>query len=105
MVFDHSELSMAAMAALEALNEAGMTIKDVDAIFTNYMPELGAMNGSAQVGEYLGVHPKIGNCSDMGGAAFEFFIHHATLAISQGRCECALILYASRQRSRRNRRR
>ena len=102
-VFGHSELSMAGMAAREALAEAGMTFKDVDAIFTNYMPELGAMNGSAQVGEYLGVHPKIANCSDMGGAAFEFFVHHATLAISQDRCECALILYASRQRSRRNR--
>ena len=102
-VYDHSELSMAALAAREALGEAGMTVKDVDAIFTNYMPGIGAPNGSAQVGEYLGVQAKIANCSDMGGAAFEFFVHHAMLAIRQGRCEVALILYASRQRSRRNR--
>ena len=42
----------------------------------------------------LRLNPKIGrrarHCSDMGGAAFEFFVHHALLAISQGRCECAL---------------
>jgi acetyl-CoA acetyltransferase len=40
----------------------------------------------------------------MGGASFEFFVHHAMMAIAQGRCETALIGYASRQRSRKNRR-
>jgi acetyl-CoA acetyltransferase len=39
----------------------------------------------------------------MGGASFEFFIHHAMLAIAARRCDVALIGYASRQRSRRNR--
>src|SRR5262249_50748397 len=33
----------------------------------------------------------------------EFFIHHALLAVAARRCEVALIGYASRQRSRRNR--
>ena len=98
-VFDHSEMSMAALASREALNEAGMTLKDVDAIFTNYMGE----EGSVQLGEYLGIQPRYAESSDMGGGAFEFFVHHAMLAIAQGRCECALIAYASRQRSRRNR--
>jgi acetyl-CoA acetyltransferase len=100
-VTDQSEMSMVAMAAKEALDEAGLRFKDVDAVFTNYMGE----EGSVQVGEYLGIEPRYAESSDMGGASFEFFIHHAMLAIAAGRCEVALVGYASRQRSRRNRKR
>jgi acetyl-CoA acetyltransferase len=98
-VLDHSELSMVAMASLEALGEAGLGLRDVDALFTNYMGE----EGSVQLGEYLGIQPRYAESSDMGGASFEFFVHHAMVAIATGRCDVALITYASRQRSRRNR--
>ncbi|MGL4311659.1 MAG: acetyl-CoA acetyltransferase [Paracoccaceae bacterium] len=100
-VTDQSEFSMAALAAREALDEAGLTLRDVDAVFTNYMGE----EGSVQLGEYLGVQPRYAESSDMGGASFEFFVHHAMLALATGRCDVALIAYASRQRSRRNRKR
>jgi acetyl-CoA acetyltransferase len=98
-VTDQSELSMVALAAREALAEAGLRLRDVDGVFTNYMGE----EGSVQLGEYLGLQPRYAESSDMGGASFEFFIHHAMLAIACGRCNVALIGYASRQRSRRNR--
>src|SRR5919108_754153 len=100
-VVDETELSMAALAAREALAEAGMTLKDVDGIFVNYMGE----EGSVQVGEYLGICPRYGDSTDVGGGSFEAFIHHAMLAIAAGRCEVALIAYASRQRTRRGRQR
>jgi len=99
-VRDHSELSMAAVAAHEALAEAGMTFADVDALFTNYMGE----EGTVQLGEYLGITPRYADSTDLGGAAFEAFVHHAMAAIHAGRCEVALIAYASRQRTRRSRR-
>jgi acetyl-CoA acetyltransferase len=98
-VADHSEFSMVALAAREALCEAGLGFRDVDALFTNYMGE----EGSVQLGEYLGVQPRYAESSDMGGASFEFFVHHAMVAVATGRCEVALVGYASRQRSRRNR--
>lgn len=98
-VADHTELSMVAIAAREALAEAGMTLKDVDGVFVNYMGE----EGSVQVGEYLGIQPRYADSSDLGGGAFEAFVHHSMLAIAAGRCEVALIAYASRQRSRRGR--
>lgn len=98
---DQNEFSMVAMAAREALSEAGLRFRDVDAVFTNYMGE----EGSVQLGEYLGLQPRYAESSDMGGASFEFFVHHAMAAIATGRCEVALIAYASRQRSRRNRKR
>jgi acetyl-CoA acetyltransferase len=92
---DHTELSMVAVAAREALAEAGMTLRDVDGVFVNYMGE----EGSVQVGEYLGIQPRYADSSDLGGAAFEAFVHHAMAAITTGRCEVALVGYASRQRS------
>jgi acetyl-CoA acetyltransferase len=98
-VWDHSELSMAAVAAHEALAEAGMTFADVDALFTNYMGE----EGTVQLGEYLGIMPHYADSTDLGGAAFEAFVHHAVAAIHAGRCEVALIAYASRQRTKRSR--
>jgi acetyl-CoA acetyltransferase len=98
-VSDHSELSMVALAAREALAEAGMTLRDVDSLFVNYMGE----EGSVQVGEYLGVHPRYADSTDVGGGSFEAFVHHALVAIAAGRCEVALIAYASRQRTLRSR--
>ena len=98
-VRDHSELSMVAVATQEALSETGLTLRDVDGIFVNYMGE----EGSVQVGEYLGIRPRYADSTDLGGAAFEAFTHHAMLAVAAGRCEVALVAYASRQRTRRGR--
>lgn len=50
IVTDQSELSMVALAAHEALGEAGLALSDVDGIFAGF---LGAYS-SIQVGEYLG---------------------------------------------------
>lgn len=98
-VTGHTEYSMIAVAAREALAEAGMTLADVDGLFVNYAGE----EGTVQVGEYLGIAPRYLDSSDLGGAAWEAFVHHAMLAVSAGRCEVALLAYASRQRSRRQR--
>jgi acetyl-CoA acetyltransferase len=99
LVGDESELSMVAVAARSALAQAGLRLDEVDGLFVNYMGE----EGSVQVGEYLGVRPRYADSSDLGGAAFVAFLHHAFLAVSTGRCEVALVAYASRQRSRRSR--
>jgi acetyl-CoA acetyltransferase len=98
-VKDQSELSMIALAAREALADAGLTLADVDGLFVNYMGEA----GSVHVGEYLGIQPGYADSSDLGGAAFVAFLGHASSAIQTGRCKVALIVYASRQRSRASR--
>jgi acetyl-CoA acetyltransferase len=98
-VVDHSESSMAAVAAQEALREAGLGFKDVDGLFINYMGE----ESTVQIGEYFGIQPRYADSSDLGGAAFDAFIHHAMLAIAAGRCEVALIVFASRQRTKKSR--
>jgi acetyl-CoA acetyltransferase len=96
---DQNELSMVAGAALEALGEAGLRVRDVDGVFVNYLGEA----GSVQLAEFLGIEPRYSDSTDLGGAAFEAHVHHAMAAIAAGCCEVALLGYASRQRSRRSR--
>jgi acetyl-CoA acetyltransferase len=96
---DQTAYSMAALAAREALAEAGLTLRDVDALFTCYMGD----EGTVQLGEYLGIQPRYGDSTDVGGASFEAHVHHALLALAAGRCDVALVLYASRQRTLRSR--
>jgi acetyl-CoA acetyltransferase len=98
-VRDQSELSMVALAAREALAEAGMTVRDVDGLFVNLLID----EDTVQVGEYLGIYPRFSDCGDFGGASFEIYLHHAMLALASGACDVALIAYASRQRTRRSR--
>lgn len=95
VVADHNEFSMIMLAAQEALGEAGMTLRDVDGLFATLMgPETTVL-----LGEYLGIRPRYLDSSDLGGAAWESYLHHAMLAVAAGRCEVALLAFASRQRS------
>ena len=58
---------------------------------------------SVELGQYLGIQPRYVDSTDIGGTSFEAYVHHAMLAVAMGRCEVALLAYASRQRSRRSR--
>jgi acetyl-CoA acetyltransferase len=102
-VSGHSELSMMALAAREALAEAGMSLRDVDGIFARYRTAEPMIEHSVELGEYLGIQPRYVDSTDIGGTSFEAYVHHAMLAVAMGRCEVALLAYASRQRSRRSR--
>jgi len=96
---DQTELSMIALAAREALDEAGLRISDIDGVFCT---ELGPAS-SVQVAEYLGIEPRFVDSSDHGGGQYEAFINHAIQAIATEVCQVALVCYASRQRSDRSR--
>ncbi|MES0100770.1 acetyl-CoA acetyltransferase [Mesorhizobium sp. M0019] len=98
-VTDQTELSMIALACREALDEAGMTPRDVGGLFVS----VSGRQPVAEVAEYLGVEPSYVDSTDIGGASFEAYVHHAFAAVQAGRCEVALIAYASRQRSLRSR--
>ena len=102
-VADHSELSMMTVAAREALAEAGLSRKDVDGLFVRYRSTEPLVEHSVELGEYLGIQPRYADSTDIGGGSFEAYVHHALLAVAAGRCEVALLAYASRQRSRRSR--
>lgn len=87
-----SAVDMAARAALMALDDAGLSLKDVDAVYTSAPYEaLGGM----EFAEYLGITPRITDCNRTGGSAFEIYVQQAALALSAGLIDCALIAYGS----------
>lgn len=91
-----SHLELLAEASLKALGECGLGLKDVDGLFTsnlnNFFPTL-------TVGEYLGIHPKHVDGTNLGGSSFLDHLISATGAIKAGLCEVALICYGSNQRT------
>src|SRR5438045_1546077 len=85
-------VDMAAKAALLALEDAGIPLNEVDALYTSAPYEaLGAM----ELAEYLGLTPKVADCNRTGGSAFEVYVQQAALALDAGLIDCALIAYGS----------
>ena len=82
-------------AAVAALSEAGLTLADVDGVFS-----CGAdLMHPLQLAEYLGVRPGYVDGTQVGGSSWEFFVHHAVGAIEAGLCDVALLNYATTSRS------
>lgn len=87
-----SAVDMAAKAALLALEDAGIALSEVDALYTSAPYEaLGGM----ELAEYLGLRPKVTDCNRTGGSAFEVYVQQAALALDAGLIDCALIAYGS----------
>jgi acetyl-CoA acetyltransferase len=101
LAVDGSVLQIQAHAATAALGEAGLSLSDVDGLFAAGawgLPGPGQFM-TTTLAEYLGLHPRYMDNTQIGGSSFEAHVGHATAAIAQGACEVALILYGSRQRS------
>jgi len=79
----------------EALDDAGLALRDVDAIFSC----LGGFMPSMELAEYLALQPVWTDSTQTGGSSFEVLVEHASLAIATGQCEVAVIVYASTPKS------
>lgn len=93
-------LELQAEATVAALGDAGLSLADVDALFTNGAGQFSA----SQVAEYLGLHPAWCDSTMAGGASYEVFVARAAEAIHAGLIDVALVSYGSNQRSARARR-
>jgi len=92
--FDAADI--AGHASILALQNAGLTLKDVDALFVCLPTEILAGLTFAQ---YLGISPKITQNNRTGGSAFMTHVMWAALALEAGLCDVALIAYGSVQRT------
>jgi len=85
-----------ALAAAAAVEDAGLTLADVDGVFASglqlFMPTLNLC-------EYLKLRPRYTDSTQIGGGAFVAQLNHARAAIAAGLCDVALIAYGSTQRS------
>jgi acetyl-CoA acetyltransferase len=82
-------------AAASAVADAGLTKDDIDGLFS-----CGAdLMHPLLLAEYLGIRPRYVDGTQVGGSAWEFFLHHAVGAIESGLCDVALLNYATTSRS------
>lgn len=91
-----SALQIKAASAAAALQDAGLSWSDVDAIY-----DAGDGPGMAglSIQEYFNIHPRITDTTGVGGSSFEFHAGHARDAIRAGRAKVALLTYGSTARS------
>jgi len=89
-------LDLAAQATLRALEDCGLSLGDVDGLFCSSAQ---VRFGPMVLAEYLGLHPRVFDGTQVGGSSFMSHLAHARLAIEAGECEVAVIAYGSTQRS------
>jgi len=91
-----SALQIKAASAAKALEDAGFTWKDVDAVY-----DTGTEQGIGGLGisEYFGFKPSVIDNTSVGGSSFEFHANHARQMIAAGKCNLALITYGSTSHS------
>ena len=92
----HSSLDLAAAAGLLALRDAGLGLRDVDALFVCTPDD---MLSGLSLAEYLGIHPVITGNNRTGGSAFMTHALSAALALQAGVCDVALLTYGSNMRT------
>jgi acetyl-CoA acetyltransferase len=91
-----THLDLLALAVEEALADAGLSLGDVDGLFTANMVDT---MPTLTVGEYLGISPRAAVGTNTGGNVFVGFAEWAALALEAGLCDVALICYGSNQRT------
>ena len=94
----YEPLDMAAIAARDALTQAGLTFADVDGVF--YTGSDDTFGGAMNLAQYCGIRsPRVLENSRTGGNVFESFVERAVYLLDAGLIDCALIAYGSNQLS------
>jgi acetyl-CoA acetyltransferase len=76
---------------LEALEDAGLKLADVDGVCH--------ANSAVSFAEYLGIHPRFTESTNTGGSSFEVHAEHAAAAIAAGLADVIVSVYAATPRS------
>ena len=95
-----TEMQLHAQALQRALVDSGLRKADIDGVFCSSQT-LGMP--TVMLCEYLQLFPRYSDSTSIGGSSFEAHLNHAVAAIRAGKCEVALISYASNQLSSRGR--
>ena len=93
---DKSVTLLHAECAKGALDDAGLTLRDVDAYYcAGDAPGLGPMS----MIDYMGLKVRHMDSTDVGGSSYQVAVGHALQAIKTGRANVCLITLAGRPRS------
>jgi acetyl-CoA acetyltransferase len=91
-----SVIDLMAQGTKRALDDCGLSLKDVDGLFSATAQSRLSVLALA---EYLGISPAFLGSTIVGGSSFEYHVAHAMGAIALGLCNVAVIAYGSTQRS------
>jgi len=87
-----SPLQIKAESAARALEDAGLSWSDVDAIYD--AGDGGGMSG-LNIADYFGLKPTVINTTGVGGSSYEFHAAHAKRDLAAGKAQVALLTYGS----------
>ena len=91
-----SALQIKAASASKAVEDAGLSWQDVDAVYdTGSHQNIGGLG----ISEYLGLNPRLIDNTSVGGTSYEFQAHHAATMIASGKASVALLTYGSTSHS------
>jgi acetyl-CoA acetyltransferase len=88
---DLSGRALEAQMVKEALDDAGLTLADIDGVCHHV--------NSVQFAEFLGIHPRFTDSTMTGGSVFEVYLEHAASAVAAGVAECVLVVFAQTPRA------
>ena len=92
---DRSGRDLEVAMVLGALDDAGLTLADVDGVCH--------ADSAVAFAEYLGIHPVFTDSTMTGGSSYEVHVEHAAAAIAAGVCDVVVSVYAATPRSDRTR--
>ena len=92
---DRSGRELEVAMVLGALEDAGLTLADVDGVCH--------ADSAVAFAEYLGIHPVFTDSTMTGGSSYEVHVEHAAAAIAAGVCDVVVSVYAATPRSDRTR--
>ncbi|NLV55489.1 MAG: thiolase [Acidimicrobiales bacterium] len=95
-MLDGTVTELEARMIREALDDAGLTLADVDGLAINNGAGWAA---SLEAAERLGLAPRWTDSTQTGGSSFEIHVQHAAAAIALGLAEVVVVVYASTPRS------
>ena len=98
-VTDKSILTLQSQAITRALDDAGLSLSDVDGFATTGVSRFSA----TQLADYFGVTAKWTDSTFAGGSAFEMMVARGAQAIGAGQADVIVISFGSNQRSARSR--
>ena len=89
-------IEIMAGAVEAALADCGLGLGDIDGVFAG--SAVHAMP-AVSLSEYLGIHPRFVESTNLGGSSFVAHTLSATMALAAGLCDVAVIAYGSNQRT------
>lgn len=93
---DQSLMEIHARVCVGALEDAGLSMSDVDAYFcAGDSPGFGPLS----MIDYLGIEASYMDSTEMGGSSYVSHVNHAAAAIAAGKCEVALVSLAGKPRT------